>query len=141
MVDSIIEIHKNFLEMGFIIFLLCIIVEALIVFSILLLIYAVIDSQTGKTIIEQGLILDKDFTAGTTGTGAGIAINPQGGAMPVMTSTSTSDVWKIVVKRADNVIMTIEVSKEEYYSKEIGDNISFKSFYGGISKSLISSEL
>ena len=99
------------------------------------LIYLGIDSLKKYTENYIGTIIDKHFNGATHSTGIGIAMVGTT-VTPIITSSSTDDVWEIIVKDNTGGITKIEVSNKLYFDCKVNDEVGFRVYRNWLSKGI-----
>lgn len=141
-IDSIVqEVQNGFRVGGADAFISCLAIFVLVVLAGLIIygIYSLIDYITSKTEDKTGKIVDKKYvgevnTTGTamvsTGTGIGVGV-----------TSSHEDEQYLIFAESNEIIYKLTTNMQFYYHCNIGDRIAFKNRIGGISHSLLSSNL
>lgn len=80
-----------------------------------------------------GVVLDKQYQASQTSTGAGTGITSGGNVVVVQQTESSPEEFLLIVKAQDGSICTVKCSPEVYYDSELGKNLSFHRNIGYLS--------
>lgn len=86
-----------------------------------------LDAAIGHKTVHHGEVIDKAYRAKTT------KPHMQQVGKTIMTTTRTvPEKWIIMVKIKDGRIITAKSTPETYYEKEIGDEVEYKHWVGGL---------
>lgn len=126
-----------------IMFIFCIAVALFIIWLVYHWIYEYVDEKNKFKIWRSGIVIDKKYTGEQhhSGTGTAVMPNTSGGVGIGVTSVSSHTPEKFLFFIKDLSIHKVEVTMEDYYKYEIGSSVHFETWYGGLSKDILNSEL
>lgn len=107
---------------------LIVIVFALVMFSCAF--WYIGDLRNGTSFYVSGVVVEKNYTPSSSGSGVGYAPNGNG---PVVVFTNTSEKFTVFVE-AQGRVEQFSVSKTKYFKMNVGDEVKIKCSQGRVLK-------
>jgi hypothetical protein len=104
-----------------------------IIIGVLIIGFFAIDITMSEKVFSNATVIEKHYTPSQHTSGTGIYTGGNGNTGVIITNSSQSEKFTIIVKRSDGSIESTRCEPEIYYSKKEGDTVTISEHFGGIS--------
>lgn len=108
------------------------IISSITALLLLLGVLIMLDGITSKPEYYSGSVIDKHYVARSHKTGTGVGMTGKGQSGVIITSQTEAEKFLLMAKAPNGKIFTVNCKAELYYKKEIGHELDFAVYKGGI---------
>jgi len=102
-----------------------------------LIVFVIGDCLTGTTQPENAVVVGKAYKPPETNTGVGTGVGANGQVTTLVTTSSTSEEWNVIVRLESGEIVATKASSRQWAEAKDGQEVTVEAAIGGWSHSVL----
>lgn len=101
------------------------------------IVFVIGDYMTGTTRPENAVVVGKSYKPAETHTGVGTGVGANGQVATVVTTSSTSEEWNVIVRLGNGNVVEAKASSQQWAEAKEGNDVTVDVAIGGWSRSIL----